>query len=68
MFIFSSDSDSDDDDDEFEGLHDDPLFEMNNMKNMEPKITPNFEHKILNNDFFTVDKMSNKETNTSKRY
>ncbi|XP_061386106.1 cadherin-23-like [Musca vetustissima] len=63
----SSDSDSDDDD-EFEGLHNDPLFEMNNMKNIEQKTTPNFEHKILNNDFFTQDKLTNKETNASRRY
>ncbi|XP_075148855.1 cadherin-AgCad1-like [Haematobia irritans] len=60
--VYDTESSSDsDDDDEFDGLHDDPLFEMNNMKNIEEKPSANFDHKILNNDFFTKDKVCNKE-------
>lgn len=54
-------SDSDDAEDDFADLHDDPLFEMNNTKNIEQKYPENFQHKILNNDLFSKDKTCNVE-------
>ncbi|XP_065371260.1 cadherin-23-like [Calliphora vicina] len=68
-----SSSESEDDEDDFRDLHDDPLFEMNNLNNFEQNnktTTCDFDHKILNNDFFTSkDKTNNLQTDLDiKRY
>ncbi|XP_037819620.1 cadherin-23-like [Lucilia sericata] len=63
-------SESEDDEDDFRDLHDDPLFEMNCVNNFETNnktATSNFDHKILNNDFFNVkDKTNNLEKDLDK--
>ncbi|KAI8129150.1 Cadherin-23 [Lucilia cuprina] len=64
-------SESEDDEDDFRDLHDDPLFEMNSLNNFETNnktATSNFDHKILNNDFFNVkDKTNNLEKDLDKK-
>uniref|UniRef100_A0A1I8P4M8 Cadherin domain-containing protein n=1 Tax=Stomoxys calcitrans TaxID=35570 RepID=A0A1I8P4M8_STOCA len=59
--VFDAESSTDSEEDEFDGLHDDPLFEMNNMNKIEERPSGNLEHKILNNEFFTKDKESNND-------
>lgn len=62
----NSSSESEDDEDDFMDLHDDPLFEMNNMNSFKDHKSShrNFEHKIINNDFFKEDKANITEHST----
>lgn len=52
-------------------LHNDPIFEMNNMNSFDDHKTShrNFEHKIFNNDFFKQEKSNiTEETLDKNRY